>query len=461
VRVLPAADGQTDTYLENITTDFSGTFRLVGAGTGPGGTVIQSPNESAAVFVGSASTVSFVRAVQTADHTSALGSSSDGARFENVVAEAPTGRAFLGAGTIRDSTLSGETGALTGAEGSKLRLVRTVVAGRRIGVSAHTLNGTDTLELLDCIVRGANDPTGAGIGASATLGATVTARLRHVTVLGYPTRVSIAGDFPVNLEAANSTFAADGGVDLSIYGSAHSASLTATNFSPARTVLDGGASMPATTQPIDVAPGLTADGHLAPGSPLIDQGASGGVLANDPDDGLDIDRQPRVEGPARDVGADEAGTAPSVPSEPEDDGATGGGSGGGGGGGGASGGGGGIVGDAVSGPRFALRFARTQRVLRTRAITLSITPEDAVRLTGSATITVPRGAAASVRLKGVRTSGVAGRTKKLKLKLSGRGLTRVRAALRRRKTLNAKVKIVAADAAGRKTTVTRKLKVRR
>jgi hypothetical protein len=266
------------------------------------------------------------------------------------------------------------------------------------------------------------------------------------------------------LEAANSTLAGDSGTDLQMGHSSHSANVTATNFSPARTDLSGGAAMPATVQPIDVPPGLTADGHLAPGSPLIDRGASGGALANDPDDGLDIDRQPRAQGAAPDVGADETGSAASVPVEPEDDTPGGGGSAGGGageGGGSGSGSGTGIVGDAVTGPRFALRFTRVQRILRTRAITVAITPEQNVALAGSATVTVPRGAAASVKLKSARGRAIAGRAKKLKMKLSGRSLERMRAALRRRKTLNATVRVVATDAAGRKTTITRKLKVRR
>jgi hypothetical protein len=462
VRVLPDPNGFTDVYLEQVGSGYTAPVRLVGAGPGQGGTVIQSPGGGAALSFLNDSAVSGLRVVQTADFNAAVYSAAPAFRMDNVVVDAPSGAAIDGGGTIRDSVLSGQDGVrLLNSE--DVRLVRTTVSATQNAVWSRDGTAPETrVELLDCIVRGSGAPGSHGIRLDSTSGSIV-ARLRHVTVTGFETRVSM-GFSPgtAALEAANSTLAGDGGTDLQMGHTSQSANLTATNFSPARTALSGGAAMPATVQPIDVPPGLTADGHLAPGSPLIDRGASGGALANDPDDGLDIDRQPRAQGAAPDVGADETGSAASVPVEPEDDTAGGGGGAGGGAGeGGGSGSGTGIVGDAVTGPRFALRFARSQRILRARALTVSITPEEAVALVGSATITVPRGAAATVRLKAARATGVAGRTRKLKMKLSGRGLARVRAALRRRKTLNAKVKVVATAGAGRKTTITRKLKVRR
>ena len=71
-----------------------------------------------------------------------------------------------------------------------------------------------------------------------------------------------------------------------------------------------GALAPTVVDSIDVAPMLTFDGHLLAGSPLRDRGLAGiGALAGI-EDTLDIDREPRIQGPAPDIGSDELAPIP-------------------------------------------------------------------------------------------------------------------------------------------------------
>jgi hypothetical protein len=120
---------------------------------------------------------------------------------------------------------------------------------------------------------------------------------------------------------ANSTFAGGAATsDIRLNGPQASLALDHVNRSPARTKFENGAASAQLTDssPLDVDPGLVSDhdGHLMPASALIDRGTSAGVLAGDPLDALDVDREARTAGAAPDVGADELAPAGAPPGTP-------------------------------------------------------------------------------------------------------------------------------------------------
>jgi hypothetical protein len=149
-------------------------------------------------------------------------------------------------------------------------------------------------------------------------GSSAAADLRGVTVVGWNTRLFVySPPLSATVKVANSTFAGDAATtDIRLNGAQASLALDHVNRSPARTQFQNGATSAqlTDTSPLDVDPGLAsdADGHLTPGSALVDRGTAAGVLAGDPLDALDVDRQARTAGPAPDVGADEL-AAPGAP----------------------------------------------------------------------------------------------------------------------------------------------------
>jgi hypothetical protein len=86
-------------------------------------------------------------------------------------------------------------------------------------------------------------------------------------------------------------------------------------------------------------------------------------------------------------------------------------------------------------------------------------------VTGSGSIAIPRRggakAARAVKLRTVTRSVKAGAKIRMKLKLSKRGVRRVRSAFRGRSRLKAKLLVTARDAAGNQSTVKRSVKLRR
>ena len=304
VQVLANADGTTtDGYTAPVVLDGANPIALTGAGTGANGTEITVPT-GMALRVQTASVVSALR-VNSASGRAIQGDNAN-AVYRGVLATGPAQIGFTGVGTVFDSTLSGATG----VAGTSPRLVRCVVVGTNRGLDF----GGGVPDIFDSIVRsGSTTPVGTGISVLG-VGAT-RLRLRHVTVSGFETRVS-AFDYigQATVQAVNSTFAGSSGTDLSVSGANASAELTTTNVSAARTII-GGAQV-TKTDPLDVPPGLTADGHLAPGSALIDRGTAGGPLAGDPFDTMDVDGEGRSQGAARDVGADETPTLPVSPPSP-------------------------------------------------------------------------------------------------------------------------------------------------
>ena len=132
-------------------------------------------------------------------------------------------------------------------------------------------------------------------------------RIRHVSVISFPTQVYLYGGANrAKFQAADSTLV---GVttDLVLDGALARADLTTTNLSLPHTSFVNGAQASQLTQtdPLSIDPGLTSEGRLLPGSGLIDRGTAGGVLAGDPDDAQDFEGEPRIQRSATDVGADE------------------------------------------------------------------------------------------------------------------------------------------------------------
>ena len=234
------------------------------------------------------SNASIINDVAVASATGpAVSSTSSGATFTGLQTQSTGAVGFVGTGKLARSNLIGFTAGLQLTSGSP--------------------------QVLNTIVRsGPSPPPGApGIALSTSL----TATLRHVTVIGFPTRAQVGAS--ATLTAANSTFAGSNvTTDLALEAATSSANLTNTNVSPTRTAFTGGAqeTQVTKTNPLDVSPGLDSLGRLTPGSALIDRGTAGGPLAGDPADAKDVDGQTRNQGSAPDVGADE--TAPPPPTPP-------------------------------------------------------------------------------------------------------------------------------------------------
>jgi plastocyanin len=111
-------------------------------------------------------------------------------------------------------------------------------------------------------------------------------------------------------------------------------------------------------------------------------------------------------------------------------------------------------------PNLQLAGARTQRVLRQRAVRLGVTVDEGSVVLARGTISVP-GAGKVVRTK-TATRHLRPRTKAtLKLKLSGAALRSLRHALAQRPRLTAKVSVTARDAAGNFRSAKRTVKLKR
>lgn len=96
-----------------------------------------------------------------------------------------------------------------------------------------------------------------------------------------------------------------------------------------------------------------------------------------------------------------------------------------------------------------LTGARRQNFLRARGVTVKVTVDRAAALSATGSITLGKArAAARLGLRAARGRAVAGRTTTLKLKLTSRGLRRLRAAVRakRRATANVTVRVMPANA---------------
>ncbi|HEX6652845.1 MAG TPA: hypothetical protein VF072_08880 [Thermoleophilaceae bacterium] len=314
VRVLPDPNGFVDTYAEGLQLTGPNAVTLEGAGSGAGGTLVAAPTSVPDAIL--AQSGSIVRSLHVTGGSQRAIVVSTGSVAERVVAEHATDTgALVYGGIVRDSTLSGPVAVRLVQDG---KVVRSRITATTIGIGSFQLGGPGPVtsgSVLDSIVSG---PVGTGAtGLNAPWGGVQnqTVRVRHVTFVGFDKRVVVAsapGGSNV-LEAVNSTFAGPTGtVDLAVGDTGAKASLININHSPARTTKGTGTIEE--LHPLDVDPMLSADGHLLPGSPLIDAGTTAGFLAGDPEDTLDIDRESRVLGASPDVGGDER--PPPPPSGP-------------------------------------------------------------------------------------------------------------------------------------------------
>jgi len=301
VRVLANPDGRTtDTYREAVVLDGTASVTLVGAGTRANGTRV-APEAGIPLDLGTGTSARSLRLEAPAGQTAAA--AAPGSTLSNVHAEAGGGTAYAGSGRVLDSRLVGATGALL--DGA--RLVRSEVVATVDGIAAPTA----TSKLLQVIVRPRATleapPTGDALRVGGQ-GAVARAELRHVTLTGYPTRVRLDGrGAKASLQAANATFADETGVDLQMHGQPARAKLRTVNRAPGRTAFSDGsrAGYISDTDPVDLLTGLTPDAKLSPSSPLVDRGTRAGIFKGDPDDATDIGGDPRLQGAAPDIGADE------------------------------------------------------------------------------------------------------------------------------------------------------------
>jgi Calx-beta domain len=102
-----------------------------------------------------------------------------------------------------------------------------------------------------------------------------------------------------------------------------------------------------------------------------------------------------------------------------------------------------------------------QRVLKQRGVTVRARSNVEGTFTATGTITVPGGAAKTVRLKHAQRRVTAGKAVTLKLGLSKKALRTVRRALTVRKKLKARVRLTLRDTSGRKASVAKQLTLKR
>jgi glucose/arabinose dehydrogenase len=304
VRVLANPDGRTtDTYAEAVILDGSAPVTLIGAGRWANGTRI-APSAGTPLDLAANTAARSLRAAAPAGGTGVAADA--GSTLDEAVVDAPGGIAYDGGGRVADSRLVGATGARLDAA----RLARTEVVSTMDGVVARV----GTSQLLQVVVRprdqvpqGGAPPTGDALRVGGA-GGEARAELRHVTLTGFPARLRLDGrTAKATTQAANVTLAGPDGTDLWLQGTGAAARLRTVNRAPARTTFTDGAGPGRLmdTDPVDLAPDLTPDGNLAPSSPLVDRGTPAGLLNGHADNKTDIGGDPRLQGAAPDIGADE------------------------------------------------------------------------------------------------------------------------------------------------------------
>jgi hypothetical protein len=107
-----------------------------------------------------------------------------------------------------------------------------------------------------------------------------------------------------------------------------------------------------------------------------------------------------------------------------------------------------------------VRLARASGVFARRGLALSVSCQRGCQILATATLE-PVGHRGSVALVGASRALPRNFAGHVHLRLSGRALARLRAALGRRRLLSARVRVVAAGPTGRRTTVTRVFTVSR
>lgn len=109
-------------------------------------------------------------------------------------------------------------------------------------------------------------------------------------------------------------------------------------------------------------------------------------------------------------------------------------------------------------PRITAKATKLQRLLRQRAVVLSVHVDEPASVSASGRIALPHRKAFQLRQARIQLAG--GATAKLKLRLSKKGLAVVRKVLRGKRRLSAKAAISARDASGNVRRATLKLSLR-
>ena len=275
VLVLANTDGHTtDEYDENVNLNGPDGVTLVGAGSGVNGTLIWAQT-GPGIVDSTGSTIQHLHVIARDVDQFAIDQAAAGGTVQDGFVEAPKGTAYVGRGTVRDSTLR----AVTGAQMTGGRVVRSVIAATGDGVWARR----GTTDLLADIVRGARS-NGLGLKVGND-GFDAALRIRHVSVTNFPVQVYLYGGAnQAALQAADSTLI---GVttDLVLDGPLAAADLTTTNLSvPHASFVNGAqASQLTKTDPLSVEPRLTKEGRLLPSCSLDGYGRHGRPGAGGPD----------------------------------------------------------------------------------------------------------------------------------------------------------------------------------
>ena len=112
-------------------------------------------------------------------------------------------------------------------------------------------------------------------------------------------------------------------------------------------------------------------------------------------------------------------------------------------------------------PGLGVSGKAVQNIFKQKAVVVSGSCDEACTLTARGTLSVPGGASKVYRLRPARSSGTPGRRVRLRLKVPRKALSAARKALRRGRKVQARVTVVALDAAGNRRTATRRIRARR
>jgi hypothetical protein len=203
-----------------------------------------------------------------------------------------------------ENTAATASAALLMQPGTGATAERLAVTGISTNPACKVIKGT----LRDSICR--NVGVGEAVGFDATTSETITLTLRNVTAYapasgsdGVAVSATVSGPGSVNVDAKN-VIASGGAFDARATGANATISFDHSNYDSVDPADTGTATAPGTgtnqTQPPALVDPASGDFHQLSSSPTIDAGAADPSLGS-----ADIDGEPRNQGDAPDIGADE------------------------------------------------------------------------------------------------------------------------------------------------------------